>query len=116
MLEIIFTDRCNQCGDCVTVCPTNVLALTERQPRIADPFACQTCFMCELYCSEDTLYVHPDPERLHHPSPAHIAASGLLGQYRRDSGWDEWAQDPAHQNEHWRMDAVFTLARSRLPA
>lgn len=113
MLELIFNDRCSGCGQCASVCPTNVLTFTGNAPQISAPQACQTCFMCELYCPEDALYVDPDPERLHHPDPAQIAASGLLGQYRRDSGWGEWAGNPSHQNEHWRMDGVFALARTR---
>ncbi len=113
MIELIYSDLCNGCGQCVAVCPTNVLALDpEGKPRIADQHACQTCFMCELYCSSDALYVDPDVEHLRHPDPAAVRASGLLGQYRRDSGWDEWADDPAHRNEHWRMDGIFALART----
>jgi NAD-dependent dihydropyrimidine dehydrogenase PreA subunit len=103
MLELIYSDRCNGCGQCVAVCPTNVLALDAHGTlRITQQQACQTCFMCELYCSSDALYVDPDAVR----------EAGLLGQYRRDSGWDEWADDPRHQNEHWRMDGIFALARS----
>jgi hypothetical protein len=37
--------------------------------------------------------------------------SGWLGQFRRDSGWGEWAEDPRYRNQHWRMDSVFARAR-----
>ena len=116
MIELIYHDLCSGCGKCVEVCPTNVLALdSQAKPQIADQQACQTCFMCELYCTSDALYVDPDCEQLRQPDAKAVRESGLLGQYRRDSGWDEWAADPAHRNEHWRMDAVFALARSTPP-
>ena len=112
MIELIYSDLCNGCGQCITVCPTNVLAADGLgKPVIAEQQACQTCFMCELYCSSDALYVDPDAEHLRHPDPVAVREAGLLGQYRRDSGWDEWADDPRHQNEHWRMDGIFALAR-----
>jgi hypothetical protein len=65
--------------------------------------------MCELYCKADALYVAPDCDR---PAPidaAAILASNLLGQFRRDSGWDEW--QGRYPNEHWMMDGVFRRAR-----
>lgn len=112
MIELIFDDRCTGCARCVTVCPTDVLALdTDGKPRIADQAACQTCFMCELYCPGDALYVHPDCETPVDLDPAQVLASGLLGQYRRDSGWDEHAHDPRYENQHWRMEGIFALAR-----
>jgi len=115
MIELIYTDLCNGCGKCVEVCPTNSLALSDnRLPQIIDQAACQTCFMCELYCRNDALYVDPDCENLRQPDPQVIRDSGLLGQYRRDSGWDEWANDPNHSNQHWRMDGIFALARNSL--
>ncbi|MDE1164634.1 MAG: ferredoxin family protein [Pseudomonas sp.] len=114
MIELIFSDLCSGCQKCIAVCPTNVLQPGPRgTPRIGDVHACQTCFMCELYCPNDALYVDPHCDTLQHPDPRQILASGLLGQYRRDSGWDEWADDPRHQNEHWRMDGVFQLARGQ---
>jgi len=95
----------------VEVCPTNALALGgDALPQIRDPSACQTCFMCELYCSNDALYVDPDCEQPRALDPEVIRASGLLGQYRRDSGWDEWAGDPRYPNQHWRMDGIFAMA------
>jgi NAD-dependent dihydropyrimidine dehydrogenase PreA subunit len=112
MIELIFNDRCSGCADCVTVCPSNVLALDgDGKPRIADQSACQTCFMCELYCQSDALYVHPDCEQAVSLDPVQILASGLPGQYRRDSGWDEFATDPRYENQHWRMEHIFALAR-----
>ncbi|GFM89461.1 hypothetical protein PSCICO_48600 [Pseudomonas cichorii] len=112
MIELIFSDRCNGCNQCVTACPTNVLASgSDGKPYIAEQSACQTCFMCELYCSSDALYVHPDCEQPVSLDPQQILASGLPGQYRRDSGWDEWASDPRYANQHWRMEEIFGLAR-----
>lgn len=112
MIELIYQDLCSGCGKCVEVCPTNTLRLnTQNTPQIANQLACQTCFMCELYCASDALYVDPDCEQLRHPDPDTVRDAGLLGQYRRDSGWDEWAADPNHSNQHWRMDGIFALAR-----
>ncbi|WP_175650669.1 4Fe-4S dicluster domain-containing protein [Pseudomonas sp. Marseille-P9899] len=112
MIELIFSDRCNGCSQCVTACPSNVLAVgSDGKPRIADQSACQTCFMCELYCHSDALYVHPDCEQPVSLDPAQVLASGLVGQYRRDSGWDEFASDPRYENQHWRMEGIFVLAR-----
>ncbi|KAA0944834.1 MULTISPECIES: ferredoxin family protein [unclassified Pseudomonas] len=112
MIELIYQDLCTGCGKCVEVCPTNVLTLdAQAKPQIIHQQACQTCFMCELYCASDALYVDPDCEQVRHPEPEAVRKAGLLGQYRRDSGWNEWAGDPRYINEHWRMDGVFVLAR-----
>lgn len=109
MIEVIVADRCTGCGRCAEVCPSNVFDLVEGGPPvIARQGDCQTCFMCELYCRADALYVDPDCD---HPRPitAEAAiASGTLGQYRRHSGWDEWAG--IYPNEQWRMELVFRRA------
>ena len=111
MIEIVFTDSCTACGTCVAACPTNVFDVSaDGKPVIARQADCQTCFMCELYCRADALFVAPDCTQ---PTPldaAQIRQSGLVGQFRRDSGWDEWAA--SHHNEHWRMDEVFRMARA----
>jgi NAD-dependent dihydropyrimidine dehydrogenase PreA subunit len=113
MIELIVDDRCTQCGNCVQVCPTNVFdARPDGTPAIARQSDCQTCFMCELYCTADALYVAPDCDRPSPIDPAEVLASGWLGQFRRDSGWDEWRTDPRYSNEHWRMDQIFARARA----
>ena len=110
MIELLVANRCTGCNICVETCPAGVFERTEAVPRIARPDDCQTCFMCELYCRADALYVAPDCEGRVVVDEAQIVASGALGQLRRQSGWDEWQDDPAASNDHWRMEAVFARA------
>jgi NAD-dependent dihydropyrimidine dehydrogenase PreA subunit len=112
MIELVLADRCTRCGTCVDICPTNVFdAVTEAPPVIARQNDCETCFMCELYCPSDALFVGADCERPDAVSPGEVKEAGWLGQFRRDSGWGEWAEDPRYRNQHWRMDSVFARAR-----
>ena len=113
MIAFVIDDRCTQCGHCVQVCPTNVFDATpDGTPMIARQSDCQTCFMCELYCAADALYVDPNCDQAVAIDTDEVLASGWLGQFRRDSGWDEWSNDPRCSNEHWRMDRVFARARA----
>jgi NAD-dependent dihydropyrimidine dehydrogenase PreA subunit len=112
MIELVLSERCTRCGICVDICPTNVFdALAGAPPVIARQDDCETCFMCELYCPADALFVGADCERLQALSPAEVEAAGWLGQFRRDSGWGEWADDPRYRNQHWLMDSVFSRAK-----
>jgi NAD-dependent dihydropyrimidine dehydrogenase PreA subunit len=114
MIFAILEDRCTSCGTCAAVCPSNVIASDARGgPRIARLDDCQTCFLCELYCAADAIYVDPDCEA---PAAgvdlADLVARGVVGKFRRDSGWDEWADDPRYENAHWRMDGIFARGRA----
>ncbi len=112
MIELVLASRCTACGDCASVCPTHVFDLgAEGFPVIARQQDCQTCFMCELYCRADALYVGPDHDRAVPVDPAEILNSGLLGQYRRDSGWHEWAADSEYASQFWRMSQIMTGGR-----
>jgi NAD-dependent dihydropyrimidine dehydrogenase PreA subunit len=112
MIEFIVQDQCAQCNACVAICPTNVFdAIDGGIPVIARPEQCQTCFMCELYCDADAIYVGGDCLRIEGADQDAVRASGLMGQFRRDSGWGEWGDDPRYRNEHWRMEGIFLRAR-----
>ncbi|WP_213878605.1 ferredoxin family protein [Pseudomonas sp. dw_358] len=110
MIEVIVASRCDSCSRCVDVCPSNVFDFdTQGRPQIARQADCQSCYLCELYCSADALYVGPDCEQPEGITEAQALASGTLGQYRRHSGWGEWAGH--YRNLQWRMGEVFQRAR-----
>jgi NAD-dependent dihydropyrimidine dehydrogenase PreA subunit len=110
MIELLLTDRCTGCNACVATCPSNVFdAVPGGVPVIARQEDCQTCFMCELHCVADALYVGPNCDAPEPIDPVAVRKSGLLGQFRRHSGWHEW--EGHYPNEHWRMDEVFRRAR-----
>lgn len=114
MIALLLADRCTACQRCVAICPALVFdpaPYDAGPPRIARAEDCQTCFACELYCEADALYVDPDVHAPRPVDPRQVLAGGLLGVYRRDSGWHEWAGDPRYANHHWRMDEVFARGR-----
>ncbi|MBV1825406.1 4Fe-4S dicluster domain-containing protein [Komagataeibacter oboediens] len=111
MISLIFEDRCTACNECVIVCPRDVFdPCPGNSPEIARPDDCQTCFLCELYCQADAIYVAPESDSRLAGTDLAVAFSGEL---RRESGWDEWADDPARRNQHWRMEDVFKRARGQ---
>ncbi|RZS80365.1 4Fe-4S dicluster domain-containing protein [Pigmentiphaga kullae] len=86
MIEIVSAERCTACNICVHACPTNVFDLVAGgPPRIARQSDCQTCFMCELYCPVDALYVAPSADSAQAVEEA--AARPLMGSYRAAIGW-----------------------------
>lgn len=88
MIELISPERCTACNICVSACPTNVFeAVADAPPRIARQDDCQTCFMCELYCPEDALYVAPIADRPATAEERAPATQALMGSYRHAIGW-----------------------------
>ena len=87
MIELVSESRCILCNKCVQVCPMNVFSTVKgAAPVIARKADCQTCFMCELYCPVDALYVAPDAEVSVAVSENELATRGLLGSYR-EAAW-----------------------------
>jgi len=85
MIELVSEARCITCNKCVQICPMNVFDAVEKAPPvIARKGDCQTCFMCELYCPTDALYVAPEAETA--VAVDEQAIAGLLGSYRL-RGW-----------------------------
>lgn len=88
MIEIVSESKCIQCNLCVSVCPTNVFDKVDGDiPVIARQSDCQTCFMCELYCPVDALYVSPNSEGSDLVEEELLEENGLLGSYREKIGW-----------------------------
>jgi NAD-dependent dihydropyrimidine dehydrogenase PreA subunit len=88
MIALILEDRCDGCNACADACPTDVFDTTATIPTIARIDACQTCYMCELYCARDAIYVAPGQFARETVDREAVVASGELGRIRRDHGWD----------------------------
>jgi len=88
MIELLSESRCTGCNLCVRACPTTVFDAREGDiPVIARPDDCQTCFMCELYCPADALYVSPLADEHVQVDESVLAGAGTLGSYARNMGW-----------------------------
>ena len=88
MIELVSADRCIRCDVCVDVCPDDVFEGTASGvPAITRIEDCQTCFLCELYCPVDAIYVSPFKDARETVDEAALVAQGLLGGYRRALGW-----------------------------
>ncbi|MFA9438987.1 4Fe-4S dicluster-binding protein [Uliginosibacterium sp. sgz301328] len=87
MIELIHAERCIDCNLCVKTCPRDVFDATDGTPVIARQEDCQTCFLCELYCPVDALYVAPQAEARVPIDAAAIETGGQLGGYVRAMGW-----------------------------
>ncbi|MFT3864138.1 MAG: 4Fe-4S binding protein [Solirubrobacterales bacterium] len=116
MIELIDSARCTRCNICIRVCPTDVFErVPGSPPRIARQDVCQTCFMCEIHCPDDAMYVAP----LRRPAPAGSAhrdlgklkESGYLGSYRHRLGWGEGLAPPQTLDD---LDALAGLGPRRL--
>jgi NAD-dependent dihydropyrimidine dehydrogenase PreA subunit len=88
MIEIVSERRCIACDKCVKACPANVFdPVPDAAPVITRQAGRQTCFLCEIYCPTDALYVAPNAEGPTAVSEAEIEAAGLFGSYASGLGW-----------------------------
>ncbi|WP_437680820.1 4Fe-4S dicluster domain-containing protein [Sorangium sp. So ce131] len=107
MIELLSDARCIDCNLCVKVCPTNVFeARPGDAPVIARQEDCQTCFMCELYCPTDALYVSPLAERRELVQEERLARDGRLGSYAHHLGWRAAKPGGAEQDPTFRLRAA----------
>jgi formate hydrogenlyase subunit 6/NADH:ubiquinone oxidoreductase subunit I len=62
-LPILDATRCTGCGDCVTLCPTQCLAMDGPLPWLPRPGDCVACALCARVCPVDALTMSP-PEAM----------------------------------------------------
>jgi Fe-S-cluster-containing hydrogenase component 2 len=74
--------------------------IPDEAPIIARQHECQTCFMCELYCPVDALYVSVEVHE------AQLIAEGKLGAYSKSLGWK---RARAMGTEQDQMDRLFEI-------
>jgi len=56
-LPRISEDKCKQCGECVDVCPADVLSVDENTTTVANPQDCLGCESCVSVCPEEAITV-----------------------------------------------------------
>jgi NAD-dependent dihydropyrimidine dehydrogenase PreA subunit len=88
MIAHLIAERCTNCGDCVAACPALVFDPGATVPVLARTEACETCYLCELACQADALYVAPENDSTAAPPVADLLLAGLVGRVRRDSEWN----------------------------
>jgi NAD-dependent dihydropyrimidine dehydrogenase PreA subunit len=103
MIEVIDAESCTSCDICVKVCPTNVFDKTDGIPVIARQNDCQTCFLCELYCPEDALFVSPFADAKQSVDIAALKQGALLGSYRRAVGWTDETRELRGVDRSYRL-------------
>lgn len=54
-LPIIDLQRCNGCGFCERLCPTNAVEVHGGRAVIVRPHDCTFCDICETYCPEGAI-------------------------------------------------------------
>lgn len=64
-IQNIDQERCHRCKRCVEICPQDVLrfGLKEKKIHIQYLRDCQSCFLCEIECPQQAIYVTPYRER-----------------------------------------------------
>ena len=88
MIEVVSEERCIRCDICERICPAFVFDRdAEGLPIIARQVDCQTCFLCEIYCPTDALYVSPIAAGPTEVARAELTERGLFGSYSRALGW-----------------------------
>jgi NAD-dependent dihydropyrimidine dehydrogenase PreA subunit len=104
MIELVSETRCIECNLCVAACPDNVFdAVQDGPPVIARKHDCQTCFLCELYCPVDALYVSPVADADDPVIESELIAQGLLGSFRNAMGWVNAKPKGTHRDLTHRM-------------
>ena len=83
MPPIIIKDKCNACGVCADICPTDVFRIANKGdiPEIRYPEECWHCNSCVLDCSQEAM-------KLRIPLPAmllHVDAQTGVGNQEKES-------------------------------
>jgi NAD-dependent dihydropyrimidine dehydrogenase PreA subunit len=55
MPPVVDEAKCNGCGTCVDVCPSECFTLEDNISKVTDPDACVDCESCVENCAEEAI-------------------------------------------------------------
>lgn len=55
MPPVVDEAKCNGCGTCVDVCPSECFTLEDNKSKVTDPDACVDCESCVENCAEEAI-------------------------------------------------------------
>ena len=55
---IIDLDKCQGCGECVDICPMEVLEIQDEKAVVVNPDECAGCMSCVESCPEEAIEVN----------------------------------------------------------
>ena len=89
MPAIEIEDKCDGCGECVNVCPRNVLKMEGGKAKVVDALACSICNLCTKACglnavsvseTEDTFIMSMETDGSYTSDEMVISAAKVLKQ------------------------------------
>lgn len=61
-MPVITIGDCDMCGECIKVCPREILKLNGDKIKVVDVIDCSMCRLCEKACDMNSIKVGEDPE------------------------------------------------------
>ena len=50
-------EKCQQCGECIDVCPAEVIEVDDNVTKMANPGECLGCESCVAVCPEEAITI-----------------------------------------------------------
>ena len=60
MYPIVNPDKCNGCGNCVEICPSEVYKLESDKSKTVRPEDCIECWACVTQCPAESIQLRED--------------------------------------------------------
>jgi len=60
MYPIVDQDKCNGCGNCAEICPSEVYEIDEDKSNPTHPEDCIECWACVGQCPTESIQLHED--------------------------------------------------------
>ena len=107
MIEIVTAGRCIACDICVKACPANFFdPMPGAPPVIARQEDCQTCFLGDIYCPADALYVALGAEGADRGLRGGNRGGRAVRSYARTLGWRRGKPCGADKEPTFRLRAA----------